>query len=258
MTVIKILFLIMLLTPIGFLMRNLIQRLGTETSAGMSRTYEDDVRVITRKEKRAALKARNGHNDPARSHRDANSDNEADTNSKTRSDRYSKSGAVSNGKSGANASQKTGAVSSRKSRANVNPKPETDNDKELSYTPRRPEEWHRSDRVPFGESEGYKVDPPRKKPKYYNNDNPKQWQRPSDALRQRNEEEAIRLRNEAKETQEEQTKEADKNTKSRKKNRSDKSPTKRQLRKNRERARKRDLKKRQQERKQEKKQEKRS
>ena len=96
------------------------------------------------------------------------------------------------------------------------------------YTPRQPAKWQRSERVPFGEAEGF--DTYRKSLSSGKTDVPS---RSANGDKLPLDSDELLLSNK------------------RKKNRSDKAPSKRQLRKNRERARKRDMKKRKKERKQE-------
>ena len=118
-----------------------------------------------------------------------------------------------------------------------------------SYTPRRPEQWERSDRIPFGEAEGYRVEAPKKRRPIAENPDVKKWRKPSDAARERSEEEALKAQKRltADETEDSIAFEKE-STGKKKKNRSGESPSKRQLRKNRERARKRDLNRRKKER----------
>jgi|GEM_PF-2611380 len=202
MTVIKIVFVVLLLVPVAILMRYLLVRLSAETPA----QTDPDVpvaqagsRIRRSSESRDAGKGRSkGKPNPMGRFR--------------KKPAQAKATAATDDRA---APEKKGSAS--------------------TYTPRQPEQWQRSERVPFGESEGYHVDPPRK----YSagGSGAAQRQRPSDAARQRHIEETGEAQPAAEE------KPAKKN-----RHRSEKSPSKRQLRKNRERARKRDMNKRKRER----------
>lgn len=200
MTFIKIVFVILLLIPIALLMRYFVSRLSREVPR----------QAFSPMKSRAEKKA-----EKARKKAEKNDRNKKNKGS---------------GKDKNQAPLKTYDKPSE-NRASHRP-----SEKE-GYTPRQPKQWERSERVPFGEAEGYKVRPEKRV-------------KPSDAVRRR--EGSVNTPSGNDDTEEiafaEDKKEA---KKPRKKNRSDKLPTKRQLRKNRERARKRDLKMRKKERKQE-------
>ena len=215
MTVFKIIFIVLLLIPIALLMRYFLGRLSKEAPA------QTDSSVPVVKRKRTV------------SDDDKNSRNMK----KIRSERRDR-------KNGDDDSMRDKVqVAEKKTRTAVQ-----DADSS-SYTPRRPEKWERSDRIPFGEAEGYRVEVPKKRRPIAENPDVKKWRRPSDAARERSEEEALKAQKRltADGTQESIAFEKE-STGKKKKNRSEKSPSKRQLRKNRERARKRDLNRRKKER----------
>lgn len=234
MTVIKIIFVILLLIPIGMLMRYLLGKLSAEVPA---QTDSVEIRSGRKRKIRRGPKATKA---------------------------------------------RTGAASGKADRKVQEKAPErTDNRENDSYRSRQPKEWSRSDRVPFGESQGYKVPQPgnrkrrteaspwRRDPEEIENpwrrepeeiENP--WRRerekiespwrsqnaadrrkPSDAVRERVAEDSASVEIPQSPEIPVQEPQPISERKTRKK-RSEKSPTKRQLRKNRERARKRDLKKR--------------
>ena len=183
MIVIKIIFIIMLLVPIIILMRHMLTGLSSESPA----QTDPDVPVGRKI-----------------SHR-----------SKSRSSTAKKSGTTNKDRTSGKGRTKT--QNSTRVRTKRDPargeKPVGTTKRGSTYTPRQPEKWQRSERVPFGETEGYHVEPPQNRNK-----------ETADAPAENKKTPAVN-----------------------RKNRSAKSPTKRQLRKNRERARKRDLKRRKKE-----------
>ena len=245
MTVIKIIFVILLLIPIGMLMRYLLGKLSAEVPA---QTDSVEIRSGRKRKIRRGPKATKA---------------------------------------------RTGAASGKADRKVQEKAPKrTDNRENDSYRSRQPKEWSRSDRVPFGESQGYKVPQPgnrkrrteaspwRRDPEEIENpwrrerekiespwsrdtqeiENPWRQERirsqgqrrsqnaadrrkPSDAVRERVAEDSAPVEIPQSPEIPVQEPQPISERKTRKK-RSEKSLTKRQLRKNRERARKRDLKKR--------------
>lgn len=202
MTVIKILFIILLIVPIAFFMRFIIGRLSSETP---KQSYTDDQIRAYRTPKKRRQK---GYG----TEKKANT-TKASSSSRTSNTSYPEKKRKTLADKAPNQKERPAGAGNKRTSV---------------YTPRQPAKWQRSERVPFGEAEGF--DTYRKSLSSGKTDVPS---RSANGDKLPLDSDELLLSNK------------------RKKNRSDKAPSKRQLRKNRERARKRDMKKRKKERKQE-------